>query len=180
VSGEGEARGADDRACGVSGPGGGSDEIRRGPFVLSTDRERLDVALIHRFLSATYWAPNVTEDVVRRSIAGSLCVGVYEDGRQIAFARAVTDHATFAWIADVFVLEPWRGRGVARWMVEALRAHPSLAGLRRWLLATRDAHHVYEGCGFRPLARPERFMEIVTFDQGGVGVENVPPPTERR
>src|SRR5262249_6293370 len=90
-------------------------EIRRGPFLLSTDRSRLNVTVIQRFLSDSYWAPGVPESVVRRSIEGSLCFGVYEEERQVAFGRVVTDYATFAWIADVFVLGPWRGRGLAQW-----------------------------------------------------------------
>ena len=144
-------------------------EIRHGPFLLSTDRSRLDVALIQGFLSGSYWAPGVPESVVRRSIEGSLCFGVYEEERQIGFGRVVTDNATFAWIADVFVLEPWRGRGLAQWMVTSMRAHPDLAGLRRWILATRDAHEVYRRCGFQPLARPERFMEIRAADPYATG-----------
>src|SRR5262245_34795498 len=146
-------------------------EIRRGPFLLSTDRSRLDVGTIRGFLSGSYWAPGVPDAVVRRSIEGSLCFGVYEGDRQVGFGRVVTDYATFAWIADVFVLEPWRGRGLARWMVASMLAHPELAGLRRWILATRDAHELYRRCGFRPLARPERFMEILATDPYGTGAD---------
>jgi GNAT superfamily N-acetyltransferase len=145
-------------------------EIRRGPFTLSTDKSRIDVAAVQGFLSRSYWAPNVPESVVRRSIDGSLCVGVYEGEKQVGFGRVVTDYATFAWIADVFVLEPWRGRGLATWIVETMLVHEDLAGMRRWLLATKDAHEVYARKGFVPVARPERFMEIVKADPYGPGV----------
>lgn len=146
-------------------------EARHGPFTLTTDRSRLDVGVIHGFLSRSYWAPNIPEAVVRRAIEGSLCFGVYEEERQVGFGRVVTDYATFAWISDVFVLELWRGRGLARWMVECMRAHEDLAGIRRWTLATRDAHAVYRSCGFRPLASPEWFMEIVASDPYGPRAE---------
>jgi len=144
-------------------------ETSRGPFTLSTDRSRLDVGVIREFLARSYWAANIPEDVVRRAIEGSLCFGVYEGARQVGFGRVVTDSATFAWISDIFVLPPWRGRGLAQWIVESMRAHPDLAGIRRWILATRDAHEVYRRCSFRPLASPEWFMEIVTSDPYGDG-----------
>lgn len=121
----------------------------RDGYTLSDDRERLDVDAIWAYLRTAYWSPNVPRDVVERAIAGSLCVGLYDpDGAQAGFARAVTDSATFAWIADVFVLDSHRGRGLGVWMVEQLLAHPSLQGLRAVTLATRDAHDLYERFGF--------------------------------
>ena len=116
---------------------------------------------IHRVLSQTYWSPGVPREVVVRSFANS-CVAMARDeaGALAGFARLVTDKATFAWLADVIVLPAYGGKGLARAMVAALRAHPELQGLRRWLLATKDAHGVYAPLGFEPIAAPERYMEI--------------------
>lgn len=139
------------------------DEIQhwdRGPFSISTDRSKLDHAAIHEFLAGSYWAKGIPREIVDRSIEGSLCFGLYEDGRQIGFARVITDFATFAYLADVYVLESHRGRGLATWLMESILAHPDLAGLRRWMLVTRDAHPLYRKVGFRDLAHPERIMEM--------------------
>jgi GNAT superfamily N-acetyltransferase len=135
-------------------------EAERGDYVVSTDRGRLDLAAVHRFLSASYWAPGLPLDVLTRAVAGSLCFGVYHGLEQVGFARVVTDQATFAYLCDVFVREGHRGRGLGRWLMEVVTAHPSLQGLRRFVLVTRDAHGLYERFGFRPLARPEGHMEI--------------------
>lgn len=131
---------------------------------VSFDPAELDIELIHAFLSGSYWAAGIPREVVERSIAGSLCVGAYapdEAGidEQIGFARLITDRATFAWLADVFVLPAHRGQGVARAMIEALQAHPELQGLRRWMLVTRDMQPLYEKLGWKPLRHPERCME---------------------
>lgn len=129
---------------------------------ISTDNARLDVALIHRFLSEeSYWATHVPRDVVERSIANSLCFAAYEDGRQVGFARVITDRATFAYLADVFVVPSHRGRGVGKSIMDAIRKHADLQGLRRWMLATRDAHGLYRQYGFGEVANPRRLMEIV-------------------
>lgn len=126
---------------------------------ISTDPNRLDMALIHRWLSEeSYWARGRSMEVVRRAIDNSICFGGYLDGRQVAFARVVTDRATHAWLADVFVLDGYRGRGYGKALVTAALAHPELQGLRRWLLATKDAHTLYGQFGFRPVP-PDRFME---------------------
>lgn len=131
-----------------------------GTITVDTDKSRLDIPLIHRFLSGSYWAAGIPFDVVERSVRNSLCFGLYEDGRQIGFARIITDHATFAFLCDVFVLESHRGRGFARKLMSEVTAHPSLQGLRRWVLATRDAHTLYEKYGFKRLAAPDRWMEL--------------------
>jgi GNAT superfamily N-acetyltransferase len=136
-----------------------AEEWRQGEYVISTDQSRLDVPLIHAFLTASYWAEGIPTEVVQRSIAGSLAFGVYQGERQIGFARVVTDYATFAYIADVFILEEFRGLGLARWLMEVIAAHPQMQGLRRWMLATRDAHGLYRAVGFVPLGAPERWME---------------------
>jgi GNAT superfamily N-acetyltransferase len=131
-------------------------------YEISTDRARLDLDVIHGFLREAYWSPGVTRDVVERSIEGSLCFGLYgADGAQAGFARVVTDGATFAWIADVFVLEPHRGRGMGVWLMETVLGHPDLQGLRRIVLATMDAHGLYERLGFEPLPTPERWMSVL-------------------
>lgn len=124
------------------------------------DPAAFDTAAIHAFLASTYWSPNVPRDVVERAIAGSLCIGVLDDGRQIGFARLVTDRATFAYLADVFVIPEYRGQGVSQEMLRRLFAHPDVQELRRLMLATRDAHGLYEKFGFKPLAAPDRFMEL--------------------
>jgi GNAT superfamily N-acetyltransferase len=137
----------------------------RGTLRLSTLAEEMDVDAVHAYLGGeSYWARGVSRDVVARSIQHSLCVGVFDGAAQVAFARAVTDRATFAYLADVYVLEPYRGRGISRWMMEALTTHPDLQGLRRWMLMTQDAHGLYARFGFTPLARPERAMERVDRD----------------
>ncbi|HEX3317683.1 MAG TPA: GNAT family N-acetyltransferase [Solirubrobacteraceae bacterium] len=129
-------------------------------YEISTDPERLDLDAIHGFLRTAYWSPEVPREVVERSFRHSLCFGLYAPGgAQAGFARAVTDRATFAWIADVFVLPAHRGRGLARWLVGTALEHPELRGLRRTVLATRDAHGLYAHLGFTPLPRPERWME---------------------
>lgn len=127
---------------------------------LSTDAAEMDVDAIHAYLDGeSYWARGIPRETVARSVRNSLCFGVFDGGVQVAFARVVTDRATYAYLCDVYVLEPYRGRGLGRWMMEAVIAHPELQGLRRWGLATQDAHGLYARFGFTPLARPERFME---------------------
>lgn len=140
-------------------------EWRRGEYEISNDPARLDVAAIHDFLSnQAYWSPGVPLEIVRRAIAGSLNFGLYSaDGRQVGFTRVVTDHATFAWICDVYVLPEHRGQGLSKWLMATVNAHPDLQGLRRWLLATSDAHGLYAQFGFTP-ADAGRMMEIRDID----------------
>ena len=135
-------------------------EWTRGEFSISTNPARIDPAAAHEFLVRSYWAEGVPREVVERSIRGSLAFGLFHEGRQIGFARVITDKATYAYLSDVYVLEAWRGRGLALWLMEIIRAHPELQNLRRWMLSTRDAHALYTKAGFQPLARPDRFMEI--------------------
>lgn len=126
---------------------------------VSTDPDRLDVDLIYRWLAEeSYWAQGMPRDVALRAIANSINFGVFADGRQVGFARVVTDRATFAWLADVFIDEAYRGRGCGKAVVAAVLSHPELQGLRRWMLATRDAHGLYAQYGFTPVP-PDRFME---------------------
>ena len=135
-------------------------EWTRDKFTVTTDRARLDRRAIAQFLTSSYWAAQVPQTVVDRSIENSLCFGLLDEDRQIGFARVVTDRATFAFIADVFVLPEHRGRGLGKWLIECVVSHPELQGLRRWLLGTRDAHGLYRQYGFTPLKRPEIFMEL--------------------
>ena len=128
-------------------------------YRLSDDRAELDLDVIHGFLSQTYWSPNIPRETVERAIDGSHVVGAYDDQDQIGFARVITDHATFAYLADVFVLPGHRGKGIATAMVRHLQDHPALQGLRRWLLVTRDAQPVYARLGWTRITGPERFME---------------------
>lgn len=130
-------------------------------YTLSDDPARLDLGAVHAYLARSYWSPGIPRETVERAAAGSLAVGLYApDGAQVGYARVVTDRATFAYLADVYVLEAHRGRGLGRWMVEQLLAHPDLQGLRRWLLTTQDAHGLYERLGFVRAPFPERFMTI--------------------
>ena len=135
-------------------------EWQRGEFSISTDRDRLDLGLIHTFISTvSYWGQGRAVETVRRSIENSLNFGLYLGELQIGFARVVTDYATFAWMADVFVLDIYRGRGLGKWLVEVIISHPELQKFRRWVLATKDAHELYRQFGFIELKRPERWME---------------------
>ncbi|MGH7731535.1 MAG: GNAT family N-acetyltransferase [Candidatus Eiseniibacteriota bacterium] len=134
-------------------------EWTRDGFTISTDPARIDLDVVHGFLTASYWAEGIPREVVRRSIEHSLCFGLYHDGRQIGFARVITDRATFAYLGDVFVVGAYRGRGLARWLLEVIQAHSELQGLRRWVLLTRDAHALYRQAGWTPLAAPDRYME---------------------
>lgn len=135
-------------------------EWRRDPYQISTDNQRLDLATIHGFLTAdSYWAKGIPLETVERSLEHSLNFGLYKENQQIGFARVVTDYATFAYLSDVFVLEPFRGQGLSKWLLDVIVNHPQLQGLRRWQLGTRDAHGLYRQFGFTDLANPQRYME---------------------
>jgi GNAT superfamily N-acetyltransferase len=133
-------------------------------YVITSDAARLDVAAVHAFLTRAYWSIGIPREVVERAIANSVCVGCFLNGAQVGFARAITDKATFAYVADVYVLEGHRGQGLARRIVATLLGHADLRGLRRTLLATRDAHRLYAAQGFTPLAAPDRMMEMLRPD----------------
>jgi N-acetylglutamate synthase-like GNAT family acetyltransferase len=137
--------------------------MEMGRFLISTDRSKLDVDVIHRFLARSYWAEGIPRQTVMRSIENSLCFGVYDNARQIGFARVISDFATYAYVADVFILEPYRERGLGKELMASIMAHPDLQGLRRWSLGTRDAHGLYAQFGFKPVVntRARTVMEIV-------------------
>lgn len=120
--------------------------------------------MIHQFLAASYWARDIPLELVRRSIENSLCFGIYEGGEQLAFARVITDYATFGYVSDVFVVPSHRGRGLSKWLMEEIRAHPELQVLRRWHLVTADAQALYKQFGFTELSKPEMHMEITIPD----------------
>jgi len=130
-------------------------------YEISTDPARLDIDAIHAFLTQSYWSPGIPRATVARAIANSLCFGVFWQGRQVGFARMVTDKTTFAYLCDVYVLEAQRGRGVSKQMMDHIMKHPDLQGLRRMMLATRDAHGLYAQFGFTPLSAPDRIMEVL-------------------
>lgn len=141
-------------------------------FFISTDKAKLDIAYIHRFLCyESYWAKNIPLELVQKSISGSVCFALYRQdaisGRdeQAGFARVITDGATFGYLADVFIDSRYRGQGLGKMLMQAIMQHPDLQGFRRWMLATRDAHGLYAQFGFAPLAQPERFMRYSAFDE---------------
>ena len=134
-------------------------------FEISTDKARLDIDVIHRFLSEeSYWANRRSIEQTKTAIENSVCFGVYFGERQIGFSRVVSDKATFAYIGDVFVLDEFRGRGLSKSLMSAMLEHPELQGLRRWVLATKDAHGLYEKFGFSLMKFPERWMELPATD----------------
>jgi GNAT superfamily N-acetyltransferase len=139
-------------------------EWRRGEFTISTDNKLLDTLLIHDFISnQSYWAQGRKMETVQRALQNSLNFGLYKDTEQIGFARVVTDYCTFAWLADVFILNEYRGRGLSKWLMEVILEQPALGDVRRWVLATKDAHGLYRQFGFTPMRQPERWME--RFDE---------------
>ena len=135
-------------------------ERSRDSFRLTTDPAAMDLDAIHAYLTRSYWSEGISKELVARAIAGSLCFGLLEGGRQVAFARVITDRATYAYLCDVYVLEEYQGRGLGTWMMQELMTHPDLQGLRRFGLVTRDAHGLYEKFGFGVVENPAGHMEI--------------------
>jgi GNAT superfamily N-acetyltransferase len=133
-------------------------------YTIATDSSRFDVEMIHQFLTNCYWAEGVPQEIVQRSIENAVCFGVFDGNKQVGFARVITDRATYAYIGDVFILESYRRQGLSKLLMKAIMEHPELQGLRRWSLVTNDAHGLYQQFGFRPLANPKRYMELVNPD----------------
>jgi GNAT superfamily N-acetyltransferase len=129
-------------------------------YTVSTDKSLLDVDFIHGYLSRSYWAEAIPAETLKRSIENSLCFGVYNGTSQVGFARVISDYATFAYLADVFIIEKERGKGLSKWLMECILEHEQLQGLRNFCLMTRDAHSLYERFGFRNLEKPQNFMAI--------------------
>jgi len=134
-------------------------EITRDTLTISTDPARLDLEAVCEFLSRAYWAKDRSPATIELSLKNSLVFGVYDSSRMVGMARVITDYATLAWLCDVFVHEDYRGRGIGKWLMECVLAHPDLQGLRRWLLATTDAHGLYRQYGYKPLENIEWWME---------------------
>jgi GNAT superfamily N-acetyltransferase len=129
-------------------------------YSISTDPSKLNLDIIHNYISnESYWGKGRSLEVVKRSIDNSLPFGIYYKDEMIGFARILTDYATFAWVADVFILDEHRGKGLSKWLMEIILSHPQVQGFRRWVLATKDAHELYRKFGFRELNKPERWME---------------------
>ncbi|MEP6847448.1 MAG: GNAT family N-acetyltransferase [Acidobacteriota bacterium] len=140
-------------------------EWKNGDFSIDTERSRLDLEVIRSFLAhESYWAQNRTPEQTITAIENSICFGIYRVDQQIGFARVVSDQATFAYLGDVFILKDFRGKGLSKWLMDTIVSHPDLQGLRRWILATRDAHGLYSQYEFAPLRRPERWMERTAPD----------------
>lgn len=139
-------------------------QIQLGEYEISTDSELLDITAIHAFLTQSYWSPGIPRSVVERAIGNSLCFGLYRGIEQVGFARVITDKATFAYLADVFILKSHRGKGLSKWLMQVIKEHKDLQGLRRFMLATKDAHNLYKQFEFRELANPPIMMEILKPD----------------
>jgi len=132
----------------------------KGDYEISTDPARVDIRMVHEFLTDSYWAKGIPLETVRRSIENSIAFGLYHGQQQVGFARIISDLATFSYLADVFILPAYRGRGLSQWLMECIIAHPDLQGLRRWMLATKDTHGLYAKFGFTPIKNPDSWMEI--------------------
>lgn len=136
-----------------------SREFEKDGFLISTDQNKLQLNVIHNFLSKTYWAPNISLETVKKSMDNSYCFGVYKNDEQIGFARLITDYATFAYLADVFILEEYRGIGLSKWLMQIILESEGVQGLRGWMLKTKDAHGLYKQFNFNTPTFPERVME---------------------
>jgi GNAT superfamily N-acetyltransferase len=134
--------------------------VTKGQYSITTDPQKIDLGAVHAYLSRSFWAEGISKDIVARSLANSLCFGLFDGDVQVGLARVVTDRATYAYLCDVYVLESHRGLGLGKWLIETVMAHPDLQGLRRFQLVTRDAHGLYSRHGFAAPAHPERHMEI--------------------
>lgn len=138
--------------------------FRKGQYLISTDKSKLDIKVIHGYLSNSYWAKNRSLKTSKLTLKNSLCFGLYFKNKQIGFARVITDYATFAYLADVFILEEHRGKGLSKWLMKEILEYGELQNLRRWFLATKDAHGLYEKFGFTSLKEPEKLMEMFRKD----------------
>lgn len=129
-------------------------------YIISTDKSKLDISVIHNFLSTSYWAEDIPMKIIEKAIENSLCFGVYNGNKQVGFARVISDYTTFGYLADVFIVDEERGRGLSKWLMECILNHQQLQGLRNFCLLTRDAHSLYTQYGFENLAKPQNFMAI--------------------
>ena len=134
-------------------------EFQKNSYLISTEKSKLDLELIYGFLKSSYWAKDQPFEKIKTSIDNSLCFGLYKNEKQIGFARVLTDMARIAHLADVFILEPYRGMGLGKWLLQCIMAHPELENINKWMLATKDAHSLYKKFGFKTLKTPEFYME---------------------
>lgn len=135
-------------------------EWTKNDYNITTDKNKIQHDIVHHFLSHSYWAEGISKEVVEQSIKGALCFAILHGEKQVGFARVITDEATFAYLADVFVLDEYRGKGLSKWLMEVIMSYPTLQGLRRFMLATRDAHGLYAQFGFVPMTNADRWMQI--------------------
>lgn len=135
-----------------------TEEYKKDHYLVSTDKSKLNISIIHSYLSRSYWAENIPKEIVAKAIENSLCFGVYNGNKQIGFARVISDYATFAYLADVFILEEERGKGLSKFLMECILKHKNLQGLRNFCLMTKDAHSLYARYGFKNIPQPENFM----------------------
>ncbi len=144
-------------------------EFQKKDYVISTNKRKLQIKTVHRFLTHSYWSQGISIEKVRKSIRHSLCFGVYYKSKQIGFARVITDRVRFGYIADVFIVEEYRGKGLSKWLMKCIMEHRELKNIQAWMLATRDAHGLYSQFGFEPLAEPKKYMrkENYQFKFGG-------------
>ena len=136
-------------------------EERKGSFLISTDKTKLNISAVHHYLTNCYWAKGIPLETVVKSIENSDCFGVYDVDALVGFARVISDRATIGYLGDVFILESHRGKGLSKWLMECIMKYPEFAGFRRWILLTRDAHELYKKFGYKPIEKPDRYMEIV-------------------
>ncbi len=139
-------------------------EYQKEHFIITTDQSKFDFNFIHRHLKETYWAKGISLEIVKKSTENSISYGVYQQSEQVGFARVITDQATFAYLADVIIAQQLRGNGLSKWLIECIMKNPAVDGLKLFLLATQDAHTLYNKFGFKPVAQPGRFMEIFNPD----------------
>ncbi|MEO4004741.1 GNAT family N-acetyltransferase [Flavobacterium sp. CAU 1735] len=133
----------------------------KGAFTISTDKSKLDIAVIHHYLSQeSYWSKDIPVARIQKSIENALCFGIFHGDQQVGYAKVISDFSTMAYLGDVFVLEAYRGQGLSKWLMETIMSHPELQDLRRWILLTADAHELYQKYGWKPIASPEKWMEI--------------------
>jgi GNAT superfamily N-acetyltransferase len=155
-------------------------EYRKGDVLISTDKERLDLDSVHKFLTHSYWATGISKEAVATSISHSVCFGMFaiseEREKQVGFARVLTDFVRFAYLMDVFILEAYRGSGLSKWLVETIMAYPDFDGVQRWMLGTRDAHSLYVRFGFKALAHPEQMMERTSHAPREMSLPSEMPP----
>lgn len=133
-------------------------EFKKGSYIISTDKRKLQIKNIHNFLVNAYWSEGIKIERVKKAIRGSLCFGVYHYNNQIGFARVITDYVSFGYLADVFIIEEYRKRGLSKWLIKSIMNHSKLKDLKTWMLATKDAHGLYSQFGFEPMKEPQRFM----------------------